>query len=169
MKGMPRYTWFRFLASALIAGVLIIAVVGAAIRHFERPEPDPLLAELQYVDVVNLAENPALAEAVRKEREKHGDLPPPGAPPPPDLPPRQVSGFVHVEYVINPDGTVTDVRVVGAAPAGVYERQAVEQVRRSMHAPAYSEDGEALPRRATEIVEFTVPASTLREPGLESR
>lgn len=169
MKSMTQYVWFRFLASALIAGVLIIAVVGAAIRHFDRPEPDPLLAELQYVDVVSLAENPALAEAIRKERESYGDVPSRGAPPPPDIPPRQVSGFVHVEYVINPDGTVTNVRVVGAAPAGVYERQAVEQISRGMHAPAYSEDGEAIPRRATEIVEFTVPASALRGAGLESR
>lgn len=162
MKSLVQYTWFRVIASAVVATVVIVGVVGGAIRYYDqRPEEDPLLSELEYVKVVNLAENPALAEAIRKEREKHGEPEPSKLPPPPVLPDREISGFVQVEYTINPDGTVSDVRVVGAAPAGVYEEQAVARIKRSMHAPVYNDAGEPVARRMSEVIEFSVPASEL--------
>lgn len=169
MKSILHNALFRFLASAIVAAVLVITVVGAGIRFYQPREEDPMLADLQQMKVVNLADNPRLAEAVRKEREKHATEEPRTPPPPPLVPERQITGFVHVEYIINPDGSVSDVRVIGAAPSGVYEQQAIARVSRSMHAPAYNDDGEAVPRRATEIVEFSVSASELRNPGLESR
>lgn len=164
MKNPFSSYWIRFAASALAASVLIVMTLGVVIRYFERPERDPLLSELEYVKIVNLADNPALAEAVRREREANGSLPPENEPPPmPVMPERMVSGFVHVEYTINPDGSVSDVRVVGAAPSGVYEQQAVARISRSMHAPAFNEAGDPVARSATEIVEFSVPASELAE------
>ncbi|HEX6928144.1 MAG TPA: TonB family protein [Gammaproteobacteria bacterium] len=164
MKVFLQSTWFRFLASGVIAGVFVIAVVGTAIRFYTPSPEDPLLSELEQVRIVSVADNPALAEAIRREREKHqGVLPEPVPPPPPLRPEREISGFVQLEYTINPDGSVSDVRVVGSAPSGVYEDQAVAEVSRSMHAPAFNDAGEAVPRRTTEIVEFTVPASQLSD------
>ncbi|HEX7048056.1 MAG TPA: TonB family protein [Gammaproteobacteria bacterium] len=167
MKQFLQYAWVRFLAAAAVASVVIVMVVGLGIRYFDKPE-DPLAHEYEIVKIVDLADNPALAEAIRREREKNGATPGNEPPPPPMLPERRVTGFVHIEYTINPDGTVTDVQVIGAAPSGVYEEQAVAEVSRSMHAPAYNADGEAVARRATEIVEFSVPASELANSRLES-
>lgn len=168
MKHIAQYAWFRFLASAVVASVVIVLVVGLGIRYFDKPEEDPLPAEFEIVKIVNLADNPALAEAIREERERQDGQPENAPPPPPVLPERMVTGFVHMEYTINPDGTVSDVRVVGAAPSGVYEDEAIAEVSRSMHAPAFNEDGEPIARRATEIVEFRVPASELENRELDS-
>ncbi|HEX7029021.1 MAG TPA: energy transducer TonB [Gammaproteobacteria bacterium] len=167
MKQLLQYAWFRFFAAAGVASVTVVTVVGLGIRYFDKPEEDPLPAEFEFVEIVNLAENPALAEAIRKEREKQG-VQEDKLPPPPVLPERMVSGFVHLEYTINPDGTVSDVRVVGAAPSGVYEERAIAEASRSMHAPAFNDAGEAVARRVTEIVEFSVPASELSNSGLKS-
>lgn len=162
MKKLLEQTWFRMLASAGVATLAVLVVVGGAIRYYEPAPEDPML-EFEQVDILDLAENPALAEAIRKEREKYAEKAEREPPPPPPLPERQISGFVQVEYTINPDGTVSDVQVLGAAPSGVYEERAVAQVSRSMHAPAYNEAGEPVARRTTEIVEFSVPASELLE------
>lgn len=169
MKNITNSFLLRFLASAAVASVVIIAVLGAGIRYYERPEEDPVLSELQSMRIVNLADNPRLAEAIRKARERNGTVQAERTPPPPPvMPERQVSGFVHVEYTINPDGSVSDVRVIGAAPRGVYEQQAIAHISRQMHAPVFNDSGEAVARRTTEIVEFTVPASELANRGLES-
>lgn len=162
-------TWLRLAAAATVATVAVVIVVGSAIRYYGPEHDDRALSALQDVRVVSLAENPALAEAIRKERERNGDVHPKNEPPPmpPPRPARNVSGFVHLEYTINPDGSVSDVIVIGAAPSGIYEQQAVEKVARAMHAPAYNDAGEAVARRATEIVDFSVPADQI-SPGRNS-
>lgn len=163
MKKITDQTWFRITASGAFAAVAIFLVVGSAINLYYAPAREEPALEFEYVDVIDLAERPDLAEAIRKEREKHETQADREPPPPPTLPEREISGFVQLEYTINPDGTVSDVRVVGAAPSGVYEERAVAEVSRSMHAPAFNDAGEAVARRTTEIVEFSVPASELLE------
>jgi len=165
MKTIVTSMWFRLMASAVVATIVVVVVVGSAIRYYEPEQEDRALSALQEIRIVSLAENPALADAIRRERERNGDVSPRNEPPPlpPSRPSREIAGFVQVEYTINPDGSVSDVRVIGAAPAGVYEEQAVAEVRRSMHAPVFNDAGEAVARRTTEIVEFSVPASRLAE------
>lgn len=171
MKELVHNFWFRLLASGAFASLVVIVIVGGAIRYYTPPPQDPTLSQLKEVRIVNLAENPLLAEAIRKEREKHGEAEPEREvpPPPPPRPERQVSGFVQLEYTINPDGTVSDVVVLGSAPAGVYEQQAIARISRSMHAPMFNDAGEAIARRTNEIIEFSVPASELRNSRLESK
>lgn len=162
MKQLAEHFWFRLLASGVVASVVIVAVVGGGIRYYEPKEEDPLIADLKEVRVISLGDNPALADAVRRERERSGTLQARRQPPPPPLmSERKVSGFVQLEYTINADGSVSDVKVLGAAPAGVYEERAVAQVARRMHAPTFNDAGEATARRATEVVEFSVPATEL--------
>ena len=153
-------TLFRILASFAIASVFVLTLVGISIRYFVEPEDDGPILEYEEVDVISLADHPDLADAVRREREEPKESKAPTPPPP--LPERQISGFVQLEYTVNPDGSISDVRIIGATPSGVYEEQAVEQVRRQMHAPGY-EEGEPVARRATEVIEFSVPASALVE------
>ena len=163
MKTILNSLWFRLAGSAAVASIVVIAVVGSAIRYYEPVHEDRAVSTLQEVDIVSLADNPALAAAIRKERELHGDIHPENEapPPPPPRPTRDISGFVHVEYTINPDGSVSDVKVLGAAPAGVYEEQAIAQVSRQMRAPVFNDAGEAVARRTTEIIDFTIPATRM--------
>lgn len=158
---------FRFLVSAAVASVGVIGLLAAGISIFEPDIKDPVTA-MHEVEVVNLAENPELAEMIRKEREKYRE-PEPASPPPPEPLPqiiddRRIEGFVQLEYTINADGTVSDVRVVGAAPRGVYEQEAVRRIEASMHVPKY-ENGEPVASRTSEVVEFSVPVSELKSPA----
>lgn len=156
-------TLIRILASFAIASVFVLTLVGIGIRYFVEPEDDGPMLEYEEVDVISLADNPDLADAVQREREKYEKPQESKAPPlPPPMPEREISGFVQLEYTVNPDGSISDVRIIGATPSGVYEEQAIEQVRRQMHAPGY-EEGEPVARRATEVIEFSVPASALAE------
>lgn len=171
MKMNLQCFWFRLLVSASVASVVIVGLVGTAIRYYEPPEESVARSPLEFVKVVNLADNPALAEAVRRERERNGTVRPEHEPPPPPMlrPERQVSGFVQLEYTINADGTVSDVRVVSAAPRGVYEKEAIERVSRTMHAPVFNDAGEAVARRTSEVIEFSVPSSALQKGSATSR
>lgn len=155
------FFWARMLLAGAVAAFAVLLVLGAGLRYYdERQSVDNEVTDAFVVDVVDLRERPDLAEAIRRERERHAQEEEP-LPPPPPLPERQISGFVQVEYTIEADGTVSNVRVIGSAPSGVYEDRAVAQVSRRMHAPVYDDAGEPVARRTTEIIEFTVPASEL--------
>jgi TonB family protein len=69
------------------------------------------------------------------------------------IPKRTQSGFVQVEYVVDANGHVIEAEVVGAAPVGIYEDQALEIVRSRRYQP--NPDGGETDRR-TEMVDFTV-------------
>ena len=43
---------------------------------------------------------------------------------------RKIEGFVVVEFTVQPDGSVNDVAVVNAEPAGVFDSAAVKAVGR---------------------------------------
>jgi TonB family protein len=81
------------------------------------------------------------------------------APPRPELeeiprpPGPQREGFVQLEVTIAADGSVENVEVTGAAPAGIYEDEARRLVLGRRYPPAA---GDAV-RTHTEIVDFTVP------------
>ena len=152
----------RFGISAAVATVVIVAIVGIGV-HFHSPEPEApeSLPDIATVRVISVKDNPELARMIREARNEPVD-PLRELPEPVEMPERNVQGFVQLEYTVNPDGTVSDVKVLGAAPSGVFEQRAVERVRNSMHAPAY-ENGEAVARRTTEILEFSVPAAELSD------
>lgn len=151
--------FFRFAASLAVATVVVVTVVGIAVNFYTPKEEDPVMPELQEVNVISLKDNPDLQRMIREARNQEPE-PSRELPEPIQVPEREVQGFVQLEYTVNPDGTVSDVEVVGAAPRGVFEQRALERVRNSMHAPGYR-DGEAVARRTTEILEFSVPASEL--------
>jgi TonB family protein len=84
-------------------------------------------------------------------------VPPPPPPAPKfQLPGRATRGFVQLQVNVDESGRVTDVAVLDAMPAGVYEQDAVREVSRKLYPPAIRE-GIAVPDTVTEIVEFSVP------------
>lgn len=68
---------------------------------------------------------------------------------------RDVRGIVQLEVLVDPAGSVTDVRVIDASPAGIYEAQAIAEVEALRYEPEYI-DGRAVPTRRLEIVDFKV-------------
>jgi len=105
------------------------------------------------------------------ERREIGDLLDNGRPTrvPPMLEPtaiepldfaRELRGIVRLEVDVDAAGNVADVRVIDAVPAGIYEEQAVADVRSRAYAPEIVA-GRAVPSRRLEIVDFTVtPAAS---------
>ena len=71
------------------------------------------------------------------------------------VPRREVSGFVQIEVEVDPDGRVQRAEVVNALPAGVYEEQALRQVRQRRYPPR---DGGG---SYVEVVPFKIAADEL--------
>ena len=64
-------------------------------------------------------------------------------------------GFVRLDVSVDASGNVADVRVIDADPPGIYESQAVAEIRAKHYAPDVV-DGVAVAGRRLEIVDFTV-------------
>jgi protein TonB len=69
----------------------------------------------------------------------------------PDQAMRQgIEGSVTLDFQINADGSVSDVRVIEANPKGVFEREAMSVVRRTRF------EEPPAPIRARRTIEFTL-------------
>ena len=68
---------------------------------------------------------------------------------------RALSGWVDVQYLVNTDGSVGDVTVVGAEPAGVFEQPATEAVRKWRYRPVLR-DGKPINQHARVRVRFAL-------------
>jgi protein TonB len=60
---------------------------------------------------------------------------------------RGVSGWVDLKFIVNPDGSVSDVVVTGAQPTGYFEQAAAEAVRHWRYKPILR-GGQAVSQRA---------------------
>ncbi len=66
---------------------------------------------------------------------------------------KKIEGWVRVEMAVREDGSVADVKVKGAEPAGVFEQAAVAAVSQWKFRPA-TENGQAVRRRAGQTLKF---------------
>lgn len=64
-------------------------------------------------------------------------------------------GYVTMDLVINPDGTVRDVKVTEAQPRGVFERAAVAAILKWKFKPRII-DGTPVEQRATQTLKFSL-------------
>ncbi|MEX0900683.1 MAG: energy transducer TonB [Gammaproteobacteria bacterium] len=158
----------RFLL-AMVGGLLItLAMLVIGLNFFDDPPSKASLRKGVEVAPLPTHHKVDVAEWVRETR---GDLPEPidgepvarlPAPPPVKFLRDDIDGFVQVRFTVQPDGSASDVRVFGAVPAGYYEQQAIDQVRARRWEPGVDGDGNRVPRDATEVVRFTLPADTPR-------
>lgn len=151
----------RFLISMMAAGILVVSASTAAIWWFaDRDEPaeDDDIRVAGTVQLFDPSENPELASEIRKHDADRFTRKP-------DVPrarkERDVKGYVQLSFVVRPDGSVGNIRVVGAAPRGYYEDEARRIVRERNYEPA-EQDGQAVATRRTDIIQFDVPEN--REP-----
>jgi TonB family protein len=68
---------------------------------------------------------------------------------------RALSGWVDVQFIVNTDGSVGDLAVVGAEPAGLFEQPATEAVRNWRYRPILR-DGQPINQRARVRVRFAL-------------
>lgn len=126
----------RFLVSATIASVVVLALMVSALWAFglfDRgaeeviyAHPVEILSQSDRVDVAELVgapQRPLPARPVERPVE------------PLVVPRREISGFVQIEVAVDADGRVQRAEVVNALPAGVYEEQALRQVRQRRYPP----------------------------------
>lgn len=99
-----------------------------------------------------------------QEATQTGELAPAGSlelvryvPPEFPLPARQkgMSGWVDVQFTVRTDGSVSDIAVVGAQPAGVFEQPATDAVRKWHYRPILR-DGQPINQRARVRVRFAL-------------
>jgi protein TonB len=68
---------------------------------------------------------------------------------------RGIDGWVDLQFTVRRDGTLADVTVIAAEPAGVFEQSALDAVRRWRYQPIMR-DGQATEQRARIRVRFAV-------------
>jgi TonB family protein len=68
---------------------------------------------------------------------------------------RAVSGWVDVQFIVKTDGSVDDIAVVGAEPAGLFEESATEAVHKWRYRPILR-DGQPTNQRARVRVRFAL-------------
>jgi TonB family protein len=68
---------------------------------------------------------------------------------------RGIDGWVDLQFVVGTDGAVSDVTVVGAQPAGIFERAAQDAVRHWRYEPALR-DGRAVSLHTRVRLRFTM-------------
>ncbi len=149
----------RIIISVALATVVVSILTAVGLNIYGAFEDDDagsrklhdlkLLSESQRRDLA--------AELGLDTRPKRPELPAMEDIPVFELPRRGISGFVQLEVAVDRDGRVTDAHVLGATPPGVYEQQALEQIRQKRYAPDYV-NGQPVPGTRLEIVDFTVPA-----------
>lgn len=145
----------RFLASFLAACVVVAAMLVVAVQlwgGFERATgEDEIAVEAHPLDLLVGYDSLDVAELLGEPRRRLPELeaPPPMLEPPAAATERERRGFVQVEVEVDASGRPVDARVLRAAPAGVYEDDALTEVLGQRY-PA----GE--PGTRIRIVDFTV-------------
>jgi len=68
---------------------------------------------------------------------------------------RALSGWVDVQFKVLTDGSVSDISVIGANPAGAFEQSATDAVRKWKYRPILR-DGQPINQRARVRVRFAL-------------
>lgn len=69
---------------------------------------------------------------------------------------RGIEGEVDVEFTVQPDGSVTDIRIISATPRGVFEQSVRRAVARWGFKPR-QENGRATATRVRQVLVFKLP------------
>jgi protein TonB len=66
-----------------------------------------------------------------------------------------IEGWVEIEFTIEPDGTVSDPKVLNSQPRRVFDRNAIRAIYKWKFKPRIV-DGKPVARRATQRLDFTL-------------
>ncbi len=148
--------WMRLLGSMLVASVVVLTMMVTGLRIWGLFDGEEVRYGLSRVELLSPAERLDLAELLGENtRPTLPEMPRAIEIPSLELEPRARKGFVQVEFLVGPDGRASNVEIVGATPGADYENQAREIIESRAYVPEYR-DGQAVPSRRSEIVEFTL-------------
>jgi protein TonB len=68
---------------------------------------------------------------------------------------RKMGGWVDVEYIVMPDGSVAQARVVASEPKGMFEKAALSAINKWIFKPRVV-DGQPVPRGVSQRINFNV-------------
>lgn len=68
---------------------------------------------------------------------------------------RKMGGWVDVEYIVMPDGSVAQARVVGSEPKGMFEKAALRAINKWKFKPRVV-SGQPVPRGVSQRINFNV-------------
>jgi protein TonB len=68
---------------------------------------------------------------------------------------RRIGGWVDVEYIVMPDGSVAQARVVASQPKGMFEKSALRAINKWKFKPRVV-NGQPVPREVTQRINFNV-------------
>ena len=68
---------------------------------------------------------------------------------------RGIDGWVDLQFVVNTDGSVGELTIVGAQPVGIFEQAALDAVRHWHYQPVMR-DGQAVTQRARVRLRFAM-------------
>ncbi len=129
------------------------------VRPAERPQVRPAEPGLPDIDVpVVGGDGPYIGAFAAAPSSAEGDVVPVVrfAPRyPREARQRRLEGWVRVRFTIEPDGSVSDARVVEAEPRRVFDREAVRAILRWKFKPRIV-DGVAVAREAEQMITFSM-------------
>ncbi len=153
----------RWTAVAFGVTLAVFVIIAVVMQLFDPPQriEDAVYEHMTGdIGVVDLDADPALRQAYEESLHPNAAQRVAAEPPPKPrvvAPPREVRGFVQLEVTLDERGRVVDARVVGAVPAGRYEKQALADVRARSYPPIMV-GGKAVPGKFAEVVNFQVAA-----------
>jgi protein TonB len=68
---------------------------------------------------------------------------------------RKIGGWVDVEYIVMPDGSVAQARVVASSPRGMFEKAALRAINKWRFKPRVV-NGQPVPRAVSQRINFNV-------------
>lgn len=160
-------TFIRFLGSLCLAFSVVSVMLWFALEVSGFTDSDgPRSLETHVVDLLTAAERRELRDVLGEGRpERAPPMASPAAVASAQIA-REVHGMVRLEVDIDATGQVSGVRVIDATPAGIYETQAVADVRRRRYSPDIV-GGRPVPSRRLEIVDFTITPAAPAMAGAE--
>lgn len=153
--------YVRWLGSALIGTVVVVTLMIGALWMFGLFGDDEDAHFTHSLRLLTDSERRDLAEELGEGPfSQRPRLPPLAEIPPLEIPQHKQSGFVQLEFSVDAQGRVTDAEVVRAAPAGIYEQQALAILRGQRFEP----DAPGTPgARRIEIIDFDIERAPAAE------
>lgn len=142
---MLRRTFISLLLALIVVSGLSVLAIGTFLQR-------PVFAPLEAFPVQRATAGQV--EQARRQLDGQSDVPASV----PVVAGRQRRGFVQLEFEVSADGRPNNIRVVGAAPAGYYEEQALRRIASQRFEPARQQGGAPAPARS-EIIEFEYSSS----------